>query len=185
VRIITGSARGRPLDAPEGRGTRPILDAQKEMLFSVLQDRAAPPVVIDLFAGSGGLGLEALSRGAGRALFVERDREALRCLRANIERCGFADRARVAPIDAFRVALTDPAKPAGLVFADPPFHCFTRERARLEALLAKLAEGPAVAHGATIVWRHPAEEENVACPPGLVETDSRAAGKSVFVLYRK
>jgi 16S rRNA (guanine966-N2)-methyltransferase len=187
MRIITGSARGRRLEAPEGLGTRPILDAQKETLFDVLGDRAKPDFVIDLFAGSGGLGLEALSRGAGSALFVERDREALQCLRRNIDHCGFSEKSRVAPIDAFRVALSDGAKPAGLVFVDAPFPCFRpgRERERLEALLAKIAAGPAVAPGATIVWRMPGEADPVAVPPGLAETDRREAGRSVIVLYGK
>lgn len=187
MRIITGSARGRRLEAPEGLGTRPMLDAQKEQLFDVLGDRAATEFVIDLFAGSGGLGLEALSRGAGSALFVERDREALECLRRNVEHCGFSDRSRIAPVDAFRVALTDPSSQAGLVFVDAPFPCFRqeRERARLEALLAKLASAPAVAPGATIVWRMPEESEAVRAPAGLAETDRREAGRSVVLLYAK
>jgi 16S rRNA (guanine966-N2)-methyltransferase len=185
MRIITGTARGRQLDVPEGKGTRPIMDAQKEMLFSVLRARAAAGAVFDLFAGSGGLGLEALSRGAGFAMFVERDREALACLRANIERCGFEERSKVVPVDAFRVALSDPSKAAALVFVDPPFPCFFRERERLEALLGKLAAGPAVAPGATIVWRMPDEAKEVAVPAGLRETDRRESGKSLFLLLEK
>jgi 16S rRNA (guanine(966)-N(2))-methyltransferase RsmD len=187
MRIITGTARGRRLEAPGGFSTRPILDAQKEMLFDVLGERAAPDFVIDLFAGSGGLGLEALSRGAGSALFVERDREALDCLRRNIERCGFSERSRIAPVDAFRVALSDPARAAGLVFVDAPFPCFEngRERGRLEALLARLAAAPAVAPGATIVWRMPEESDPIPPPRGLVETDRRDAGRSVVLLYAK
>jgi 16S rRNA (guanine966-N2)-methyltransferase len=185
MRIITGSARGRRLAAPEGLGTRPILDAQKEMLFNVLREQATPSMVLDLFAGSGGLGLEALSRGAGFALFVERDRVALACLRANIEACGFRGQSRVVPVDAFRVALSDPARPAGLVFVDPPFPCFDRERGRLESLLRKLATAPAVAEGATIVWRMPEEARDVATPPGLTIADRRSGGRSTFVLLRK
>jgi 16S rRNA (guanine966-N2)-methyltransferase len=185
MRIITGTARGRRLEAPEGFGTRPIMDAQKEMLFSVLGRKAAARVVFDLFAGSGGLGLEALSRGAGFALFVERDREALACLRRNIERCGFSEQSKVAPIDAFRIALSDPARAAGLVFVDPPFPCFERDRARLERLLEKVAAGPAVAPGALIVWRMPEEAEAVTPPAALAEIDRRAAGKSLILIYEK
>jgi 16S rRNA (guanine966-N2)-methyltransferase len=155
------------------------------MLFSVLGDRAAPEAVIDLFAGSGGLGLEALSRGAGSALFVERDRGALACLRANIEHCGFTRQSRIVPIDAFRVVLTDEAVAARLVFVDPPFPCFERDRPRLEALLVKLATAPAVAPGATVVWRVPERERNVTIPPGLLEVDRRESGKSVFFLYER
>jgi 16S rRNA (guanine(966)-N(2))-methyltransferase RsmD len=185
MRIITGTARGKRLDAPEGFGTRPIMDAQKEMLFSVLGERAVPAVVFDLFAGSGGLGLEALSRGAGFAMFVERDREALSCLRSNIGRCGFEERCKVAPVDAFRVALSDPSDPAGLVFVDPPFPCFERQRDRLEALLVKLGSAPAVAEGATVVWRMPEEAAEVGIPPTLRPADRREVGKSVFLLFEK
>ena len=178
MRIITGTARGRRLEAPEGYGTRPILDAQKEMLFSVLGERAPPEFVFDLFAGSGGLGLEALSRGAGFALFVERDREALACLRANIERCGFSDRSKVAPVDAFRVTLSDPSRPPRSSSSTRRSRASRRERARLEALLAKLATAPAVASGATIVWRMPEEAENVddACRTCARPTAAMAAG---------
>src|SRR5262245_31451098 len=185
MRIITGTARGRRLVAPEGHSTRPIMDAQKEMLFAVLGDRVETDVAFDLFAGSGGLGLEALSRGTGFVLFVERDREALACLRENIEHCGFADRSKVAPIDAFRIALSNPSNPAGLVFADPPFPCFDRDRARLESLLAKLAAGPAVREGATIVWRMPEKADPVAVPEGLAEFDRRAGGRSVLLFFEK
>ena len=81
MRIITGSARGRRLVCPDGLGTRPILDAQKQALFNVLGSRVDVDGVMDIFAGSGGLGLEALSRGARRAVFVEKGRAALDCLR--------------------------------------------------------------------------------------------------------
>jgi 16S rRNA (guanine966-N2)-methyltransferase len=185
MRIITGSARGRRLDAPEGRGTRPILDAQKEMIFNVLRERGAPDAVIDLFAGSGGLGLEALSRGAGFALFVERDPEALACLRSNIERCGFSEVSKVAPVDVFRVSLSDGSRPAGLVFLDPPFPCFQRERGRLEALLRKIEAAPAVAPGATIVLRMPEDAHEVQMPHGLVEVDRRDGGRSDILFFEK
>jgi 16S rRNA G966 N2-methylase RsmD len=83
--------------------------------------------------------------------------------------------------------LNDPSRQAGLVFVDAPFPCFRqeRERARLEALLTKLALAPAVAPGATIVWRMPDESEPVGTPRGLAETDRREAGRSVILLYAK
>jgi 16S rRNA (guanine966-N2)-methyltransferase len=161
------------------------MDAQKEMIFSVLGERGSPDAVIDLFAGSGGLGLEALSRGAAFALFVERDREALACLRLNIDRCGFSERSRVAPIDVFRVVLSDGARPAALVFLDPPFPCFQRERSRLEALLQKIATAPAVAQGATVVLRMPEGATPVTMPPELVETDRRDGGRSRILFLEK
>ena len=84
-----------------------------------------------------------------------------------------------------RIALSDPATRAGLVFVDPPFPCFERERGNLARLLRRLADAPAIADGATIVWRMPEEAAEIAAPPGLVEVDRRAAGKSLFLIYRK
>jgi 16S rRNA G966 N2-methylase RsmD len=85
------------------------------------------------------------------------------------------------------VALSDASRQAGLVFVDAPFPCFRpgKERERLEALLAKIAAAPAIARGATVVWRMPSESDPVAVPPGLEETDRRDSGRSVLVLYAK
>jgi 16S rRNA (guanine966-N2)-methyltransferase len=125
MRIVAGAWRGRSLVAPFGTETRPTADRVRQALFdmlmhapwagrSVVEDAA----VLDVFAGTGALGLEALSRGAARTLFVERSRPALAALRANIEACRAGDRCEVLPIDA----LTIPAgKPADIVFLDPPY----------------------------------------------------------------
>src|SRR5688500_14793859 len=98
MRIIAGEWRGRPLVAPEGRGTRPTSDRAREGLFSMLQSRLGSfdgLRVADLFAGTGALGLEALSRGAGHCTFVEKDRQALDILRRNIDRLGAGERCEV------------------------------------------------------------------------------------------
>jgi 16S rRNA (guanine966-N2)-methyltransferase len=86
VRVVAGAARGRPLRAPAGRGTRPTSDRVREAMFSMLasMDALEGAVVVDLFAGSGALGIEALSRGAGRAVFVDDDRSALDAVQANL-----------------------------------------------------------------------------------------------------
>ncbi|HYC78172.1 MAG TPA: RsmD family RNA methyltransferase [Planctomycetota bacterium] len=186
MRIITGSAKGRTLKAPPGLGTRPILDAQKQKLFDVLGARAASETgVYDVFAGSGGLGLEALSRGAARATFVERGRAALACLRDNIARCGFADAASVVPADAFRLDYGRLSHDADLVFFDPPFPLFEEAPDHLAGLLAAVVGTPRVPPGATVVWRMPEEAAATAVPRGLTEIDRREAGRSVILLYEK
>jgi 16S rRNA (guanine966-N2)-methyltransferase len=119
VRIVAGIAKGRRLVAPKGETTRPTSDFVREAVFNTLLgivdlDGAS---VLDLFAGTGALGIEALSRGAATATFVERDRAALGAIRANLDAVGFADRAKVVAGDATRVGL--PA--ADVVFADPPY----------------------------------------------------------------
>ena len=94
MRIITGSQRGRKLLTLEGLHTRPTSEKVKEALFSIIQFEIEGRRVLDLFAGSGQLGLEALSRGARECVFVDNDRDAMRVIRQNAEKCGFTDRSR-------------------------------------------------------------------------------------------
>lgn len=121
MRVIAGTWRGRPLVAPKGEDTRPTADRTREALFSMLVSRLGSfeeLAVADLFAGSGALGLEALSRGAATCLFVEHDRAALDALRANIAKLG----AGGADVRATSVmALGPAAKPLDLILMDPPY----------------------------------------------------------------
>ncbi len=122
MRIIAGTARGRRLKAPRGDSVRPTADRAREALFSILATRIAGARVFDLCAGTGAVGLEALSRGAELAIFVERDRAALEALRANVAACGAADRSAIHETDvvAFLEGAGRPG-PRDLVFADPPW----------------------------------------------------------------
>ena len=133
MRVIAGRYGGRRLQAPPGTGTRPTSDRVREALFSILGARVAGARVLDLFAGSGALGLEALSRGAEAVTFVERAPAALRALRANLEALG-AD-AEVARGDASKWlrAASAGARQYDLVFLDPPYR-------QAEALGAELSE---------------------------------------------
>ena len=121
MRVIAGSARGRRLTVPEGEGTRPTADRVREATFNALYSLGAidGARVIDVFAGSGALGIEALSRGAAHCTFVENDRRALEALRTNIDTLGFGDRASV-------IAGDGPGElrrhdDADLVLLDPPY----------------------------------------------------------------
>ncbi len=125
MRIIAGAWRGRRLAAPPGAATRPTADRVRQALFDMLlhapwggHAHVEGAAVLDAFAGTGALGLEALSRGAGSATFIERDRAALAALRANIAACRAGDRARLLEGDATR---PPPGAPCGLVFLDPPY----------------------------------------------------------------
>ncbi len=123
MRIVAGTWRGRALRAPPGQGTRPTAERVRQALFDMLVHapwggRLDGLSVLDAFAGTGALGLEALSRGAAQASFLERDRGALDVLRANLAACGAAGRGRVVAGDVLR----PPAgQPCGLVFLDPPY----------------------------------------------------------------
>ena len=159
MRVIAGTLGGRQLRAPRGDATRPTSDRVREALFSVLGD-VGGAVVLDLYAGTGALGIEALSRGAARAVFVESARAALRSLRENLASLGLADFARVFGAPAARV-LGEAARlgPFHLVLADPPY----AEAERALALLERLAEMPeALAPGARLVLEHASRDRPTA-----------------------
>jgi len=128
MRIIAGEHRGRKIAAPPGQDTRPMLDRVREAMFSTLGERVPGARVLDLYAGSGSLGLEALSRGAGSARMIEKDSRAVAILKENVELLGMKDRAEVVRGDALRrdlwmpVLSETPSEPAlDLVFLDPPY----------------------------------------------------------------
>jgi 16S rRNA (guanine966-N2)-methyltransferase len=146
MRIVAGAWRGRALIAPQGLGTRPTADRVRQALFDMLlhapwggRDIVDGADVLDVFAGTGAFGLEALSRGAAHATFIEHNRAALAALRTNIAACGAQDRSTVLAIDALGV---QPGPPAGLVFLDPPYRrgLVPRAIAHLE-VVGRLAPG--------------------------------------------
>lgn len=138
MRVVAGRFRGRPLDSPPGRDTRPTSDRVREAVFNALGslDAIAGATVLDLFAGTGALGIEALSRGAARCTFVETDRAALRALKANLARFGLGPpEATVMVGDALRHAAS--AGTADLALLDPPY-AFERWPELLALPLAEL-----------------------------------------------
>lgn len=137
MRVIAGEFRGRKLLTPEGVTTRPTTDKVRLAVFNALQslDVIEGAAVVDLFAGSGAVGIEALSRGAARCTFVERDRDALRALRANIDALRVQDRTVVIASDV--MAQVSSLPPADVAFADPPYD-FTAWAQLLSAVRADL-----------------------------------------------
>jgi 16S rRNA (guanine966-N2)-methyltransferase len=117
--VIAGVAKGRRLQPPPTGGTRPITDRAKESLFNILAPRIPGQRLLDLFAGTGGVGIEALSRGAAAATFVERSARVAATIRHNLEITGLADRAEVVTRDVFAY-LREPPTPYGVIFVAPP-----------------------------------------------------------------
>lgn len=175
MRIIGGEYGGRGLTAPKGDATRPTTDRVREALFSALAARRsfADCAVLDLFAGTGALGLEALSRGASQAFFVENARPALHALSNNIETLGVGACAQILNTDATR--LPPAPVPCGLVFADPPYGKGLGPR----ALAAAHAKGW-LAPDAIIVLEEDHRHELVL-PEGITQTDRRQYGDTVLV----
>lgn len=123
MRVIAGSAKGRKLEAPEGSGTRPTTDRFKEMVFAVLQFEVPGARFLDLFSGSGGMGIEALSRGAAEAVMVEADPKAIAYIQKNTEKVGFGDRSRILNTEAVTAIqrLEQEGATFDLIFMDPPY----------------------------------------------------------------
>jgi 16S rRNA (guanine966-N2)-methyltransferase len=119
VRVIAGKAKGIQLQSVPGRGTRPISDRVKESVFNILGDWIVDAWVLDLFAGTGSVGIEALSRGAAQATFVEKQARAVGVIRANLRRTGLSSAARLVQADVFRF-LEEPAEPFDLIYVAPP-----------------------------------------------------------------
>jgi 16S rRNA (guanine966-N2)-methyltransferase len=120
IRVIAGTAKGRKLQMVPGSGTRPISDRAKQALFNLLGTHIEGAAVLDLFAGTGSVGIEALSRGADRATFVERDRLAVNTIQANVQVTGLAQRARVVRSDVFIYLRNDPRGGFDYVHVAPP-----------------------------------------------------------------
>jgi 16S rRNA (guanine966-N2)-methyltransferase len=185
VRIVGGSHRGRRLVAPPGEAVRPTSDRAREALFDILShgDFAASGIpfadapVLDAFAGTGALGLEALSRGAAEAFFIENDREAVAALRRNIAACGEEDRAQILPGDATRPPRA--TRQCAVAFLDPPY----RSGFAAPALPALAAAGWLSADALAIVEIAP--REGFAAPPGFAVLDERRYGAARLVILRR
>lgn len=195
MRIIAGQWRGRTIEAPPGRNTRPILDRAKTVLFDLLGSRLAAPgqlpplAVLDLFSGSGTLGLEALSRGARFCLFIEQNRAGAETLRRNLDTLKIVREAQVVQADAATCAW--PAPPPGegestgrygLVFLDPPYRLLAGARPDpvMGSVLRRLATLPVIAPTAWIVTRHELQPSGGPDLGPLVELERRDVGTMTF-----
>ncbi len=182
LRIVGGLARGCRLEPPPSRVVRPPTDRMRESLFAVLEKDLAGARVLDAFAGTGVMGLEALSRGARHCTFVERDRDALAVLARNIRTVGFLSRTDVRAQD-LRAKLTL-QEPADLAFLDPPFPLFAEAegRAFLKSLLADFC-ARLVRPGGKLVLRHEEknarEAEDVLAGLDVTRDRPRVYGRSV------
>jgi 16S rRNA (guanine966-N2)-methyltransferase len=171
--VIAGRAKGRRLKAP-GEGTRPMMDRVREALFSSLGPRVTGAEVLDLYAGSGSIGLEALSRGAGRVVFVEKGRRALGVLRDNLEAVGLGGEIVAGDVVAYLESSPDRFD---LVFVDPPYD---HPLASVEEVLRKLSSRLRVG-GVVVVHRR--AESGIPEVPGLSLEDCRRYGSTEITRF--
>lgn len=174
MRVITGAAKGRRLLTPKSKRIRPALDQVKESVFNILFD-VRDQSVLDLYAGTGSMGIEALSRGAAHATFVDDFISAIALIRKNLERCGFRDRASVikSPVRAAIRRLSKSGKTFDIIFVDPPYlkNC-------VNPTLEALAQSSVIAPSSIIIVEHHPKEP-IEEMEGLKITDSRRYGQTI------
>ena len=178
MRVITGEAGGVPLVAPPGRDTRPTSDKVKGAIFSVLGDAGCEGRVLDLYAGSGALGIEALSRGADFCDFVEQAAAAARALKSNLAKTKLEDRAAVHQ-QAIERFLAAPRAPYDLILLDPPYAL-----PHLEVVLNQVAACGALGPQTTLVLEHSSRRPPPPNAGGHTLDRTRVHGDTAFSLYR-
>ncbi len=184
MRIVAGDLRGRPIQAPEGQEVRPTSDRAREAIFNILEHASWSQGTrdlraIDLFAGSGAMGLEALSRGAAACLFVELAEASLVAIRANIRAFALEPRTRMLRQDATRLSrLPELDAPYELAFLDPPY-----AKGLAEPALAALKDGGWLAAEALVVLERGSGEAPIE-PPGFEILDQRRYGKAEVLFLR-
>jgi len=191
MRVVTGEAKGRKLKSPKSAGTRPIIDRVKTALFDILADEVEDARFLDLFGGVGGVGIEALSRGASGATFIEMNYKVLKILRENLQITRLADRAETLHSDAFKFLQTYAVPAPGavqraydIIYVAPPQYQGMAARA-----LSILDSSPLVATpGLVIIQIHPKEREGVVTTAASCQrlhlTDERRYGSTLLMFYR-
>ena len=179
MRVITGSARGTRLLAPKGMDTRPTLDQVKEGIFSVIQFEVDGRRVLDLFAGSGQMGIEALSRGASRAVFVDMRKDACEIVRANLDKTHLAERAQIVRSD-YLSYLSRCRETFDLIFLDPPY-----AEIFLENTLKSISEIDILSESGIIICERPVEKALADDFPGLTHWRDYKYGKTAVTIFRK
>jgi 16S rRNA (guanine(966)-N(2))-methyltransferase RsmD len=180
MRIVGGEARGRHLRAVAGNGTRPTADRVRQSLFDWLGQRCDGLAVLDLYSGTGALALEAISRGAARAVLVERDRKACEAIQSNIDALGYDQRCTVAREDVVRALprLAGAGERFDLIFSDPPY-ALTAAQMTLESVLLHRLLSP---EGRVVLER--GRREPLAAPAGFSVEDRRYGDTVVAVVRR-
>jgi 16S rRNA (guanine966-N2)-methyltransferase len=181
MRVVAGQAKGRRLKTPKTAGTRPIIDRVKTALFDILSVRVEDAHFLDLFAGTGSVGIEALSRGAPRATFIEMNAAVLKVIRENLHITGLAERAETLHADAFKFLQARATTPYDIIYVAPPQ--YKGMAARALALLDGSSLVPDT--GLVIIQIHPKERAEIAAIPltRLALTDERRYGSTLLMFY--
>lgn len=178
MRIIGGEARGRRIKSPPGR-VRPTSDRVREALFNILRERIEGAVFLDLFAGSGAVGLEALSRGASSVVFVEDNPSRVKALKSHVIEFGWSERATIARVDAERF-LDGATSPFDIVFVDPPYHT-----GQMEGIIPQLLSSRAFGPDTLLILEHPKSARVEAGKNELEAIKAYRYGDTMLSLFRR
>jgi len=181
-RLTRGVAKGRRLFSVPGQDVRPALARMRISVFEILRPRLEGATVVDLFAGTGSLGLEALSRGASRALFYDLDPSSLEAVGKNLERLGFGDRGHAIQGNAFVAA--DRLDPADLIFVDPPYDYYVDRTAEMKRLIETLSTRALATPDGRIISEHRIKE-GLGDVAGARIVDERKYGDTVVTFYSR
>lgn len=179
MRVISGTAKGIQLKTPDGMKTRPTADRVKEALFSIIQFEISGAKVLDLFGGTGQLGIEALSRGASGAVFVDHGEDACRIIRENLRRTGFAPKASVVRAD-YMDYLNRCSEQFGIILLDPPY-----AEVFLENALKRITEIDILQSGGIIIAERPVGKELPWSPERYLRSRDYKYGKTLLSVFRK
>ena len=179
MRVVSGKARGVSLKTPEGLQTRPTADRVKEALFSIIQFDVPCAKVLDLFGGTGQLGIEALSRGASEAVFVDASEKACSLIRENLRRTNFLSQAKIHRMDYMQF-LQNCRETYQIILLDPPY-----AEVFLENSLKKITEIDILQSGGIIVTERPLGKELPWDFPGFTRSKDYKYGKTLIAMYRK
>ncbi|WP_243386705.1 16S rRNA (guanine(966)-N(2))-methyltransferase RsmD [Bacillus kexueae] len=180
MRVVSGSRKGQPLKAVPGMTTRPTTDKVKESIFNMVGPYFEGGMVLDLFAGSGGLGIEALSRGMDKAIFIDRDRKAIQTIHTNLKACKFTEQAEVYKTEADRAlkALVKRSLTFDLIMLDPPY-----KKQQLERILSFIDEHQLLEKEGMIICEHSDEVRLPNVIGSLTQKKMEVYGQTIITIY--
>lgn len=179
MRVIAGKVRGKPLKTPNGLSTRPTTDRVKEAMFSIIHFELPGADILDLFAGTGQLGIEGLSRGANRVTFVDAQESACRLIRENVKACGFQDQARIVRSD-YLSFLNQCSEKYNIILLDPPY-----AEVFLENSLKRISEIDILQSDGIIVTERPVGKGILCEIPGFTCSRDYKYGSTLLTIFRK
>ena len=181
MRVVSGTCKGRPLKAVPGTSTRPTTDKVKEAIFNMIGPYFNGGLGLDLFGGSGGLGIEGLSRGLDKVIFVDKDAKAIQTIKSNVESCDFSSKIEIYRNDALRAikALTKRDIQFDLIFLDPPYH-----KQQLKDLIEYIEENRILTRTGFVVAEHATEVDLPQQINGLMRTKFEKYGISAVSIFQ-